>query len=123
MWTYVIRLGDMFDAGGEVIATGYSGKPEARNNPAMQDRRDVGPIPEGMYRIGAMIPRTEEHGPYVLPLEMVEGESFGRDGFLIHGDSGEHPGAASHGCIILPRGARLAIARSTDRMLKVVADG
>ena len=30
-------------------------------------------------------------------------EMFGRSEFLIHGDSLEHPGAASEGCIILPR--------------------
>ena len=36
--------------------------------------------------------------------------TFGRDSFLIHGDSSEHPGAASRGCIILPRNIRDQIA-------------
>src|ERR1035438_5538324 len=29
--------------------------------------------------------------------------TFGREGFLIHGDSVQNPGTASHGCIILPQ--------------------
>jgi hypothetical protein len=46
---------------------------------------------------------------------------FGRDGFLIHGDSVEHPGTASHGCIIMSRAIREAIAQSDDHELNVVA--
>ena len=62
------------------------------------------------------------HGPFVLRLTPAPtNEMFGRDGFLIHGDSIEHPGSASHGCIILPRAIREAIAKSDDDTLHVVA--
>jgi hypothetical protein len=44
-----------------------------------------------------------------------------RTGFLIHGDSIEHPGTASHGCIIMPRAIREAIAQNDDHDLNVVA--
>jgi hypothetical protein len=46
---------------------------------------------------------------------------FGRTGFLIHGDSLQHPGRASNGCIILPRPIRDRIAASGDDQLTVVA--
>ena len=44
---------------------------------------------------------------------------FGRDGFLIHGDSIVHTGQASQGCIILPRSIREQIAASEDDELEV----
>jgi len=46
--------------------------------------------------------------------------TFGRDGFLIHGDSVRHPGDASEGCIILPRRFRERIWTSEDTDLEVV---
>ena len=63
------------------------------------------------------------HGPYVLPLTPdPENLMYGRDGFLIHGDSITNPGSASEGCIILPRSARTMIAASGDNRLEVVGD-
>ncbi len=38
---------------GKEVGTGYSGKAKARNNPAMQNQKDVGPIPIGDYLITA----------------------------------------------------------------------
>lgn len=107
---------------GEVAASGYSGAGEGKNNPAMQDVCNVGPIPQGLYYIGP--PRdTEEHGPYVLPLiPFPENDMRGRGGFLIHGDSIKSPGTASEGCIVLGRLYREAIYKSNDRVLKVVPE-
>jgi hypothetical protein len=47
-------------------------------------------------------------------------DTLGRDGFLIHGDSVENPGTASHGCIILPRAVRDQISASGDKQIQVV---
>ena len=104
----------------ELIATGYSGADDGKNNPAMQKIHNKGPIPIGAYTIGA--PRnTMTHGPFVLPLTPDdENEMFGRSGFLIHGDSVVHPGTASEGCIILSRQIREQIWNSGDRELEVV---
>jgi hypothetical protein len=121
MWIWKQAAGELWRAldGDPVkVSDGYSGHGHGRNNPAMQAVHDFGPIPQGTYSIGAMRD-TEAHGPCVLPLSQVAGESFGRAGFLIHGDS--HTGDASKGCIILPRTVRLAIAQSDDRLLRVVA--
>lgn len=117
MWTYFSKTGELADAEGQVVASGYSGHGAGRNNPAMQGVVNVGPIPAGTYAIGSARD-TEAHGPVVMPLVMVSGESFGRGGFLMHGDNWAHD--ASEGCIILDRPARLRVAESADRVLKVV---
>jgi hypothetical protein len=36
---------------GDLIGTGYSGKGKGKNNPAMQDVKDIGPVPAGLYEI------------------------------------------------------------------------
>jgi hypothetical protein len=121
VWLYQQKTGKMLKPTGELLATGYAGFGAGKNDPDMQTVRDIGPIPQGTYYIGA--PRdTPTHGPFVLPLTPDESNKmFGRAGFLIHGDSVEHPGEASKGCIILPRSARNAIAASDCKVLKVVA--
>ena len=48
--------------------------------------------------------------------------THGRSGLLMHGDSKEHPGSASHGCVILPRSVREEVWQSGDRDLEVVAE-
>jgi hypothetical protein len=121
MWTYEQRSGNIFKADGELVATGYSGFGDGKNNPAAQDEPNIGPIPCGAYTIGFPIDRAGgPHGPFVLPLRPDPGnEMHGRSGFLCHGDSIDHAGSASHGCIILPRAVREAIAASGDNRLTV----
>jgi len=119
-WTYQQSTGLMTDAGGSVSVYGYSGAGEGKNNPAMQDQHNVGPIPCGRYTITGPecthgVPcgdchgiQTHHHGPLVLRLTPdPSNEMFGRAGFLIHGDNQTH--TASEGCIILPRTIREAI--------------
>lgn len=118
-WTYEQATGRMLHDG-ERVAIGYSGAGDGKNNPAMQDVKNVGPLPCGLYTIDAPVD-TVTHGPYVLRLEPYpENEMFGRAGFLIHGDSVVHPGTASEGCIILGRAIREKIWLSGDRQLEVV---
>lgn len=120
MWTYKQSSGEL-SLDGQHVANGYSGFGEGKNNPAMQDVPDVGPIPVGQYTIGPSYHDTH-HGPVVMHLcQHAQNEMFGRDGFLIHGDSVEHFGSASHGCIILRRDIREQISASKDRQLTVVA--
>ena len=49
-WTYAQRTGDLQQDGKQVSA-GYSGANEGKNNPAMEDVPDVGPIPRGDWTI------------------------------------------------------------------------
>lgn len=118
-WIYEQLTGELWHNDG-LIATGYSGTGEGKNNPAMQDVQSVGPIPQGLYKIGE--PRdTATHGPHVLDLTPdPDNEMFGRSEFLIHGDSKSNPGTASKGCIILSRTVRDYITATKDPQLVVI---
>jgi hypothetical protein len=119
MWTYQQADGKLF-RGDELVGQGYSGFGEGKNNPALENVADVGPIPRGRYHIGPP-EDTAAHGPHVMRLSIEPGTvSFGRDGFLIHGDSCVHPGSASHGCIVVERSVRDLISGSGDSELQVV---
>lgn len=123
MWGWHQGSGELW-RDDRMYATGYSGYGEGKNNPALQGVPNVGPIPRGSYTIGPpeAVTVPGPHGPFVLRLTPLPGtDTEGRDGFLIHGDSTEHPGGASHGCVILPRLVREQIAASGDTHLVVVA--
>lgn len=125
MWTYVQQTGELIDREGLVVGRGYAGFGAGKNNPDMQDVPNLGPIPTGDYRIGAVRDaKGGPHGPYVLPLiPHSANQMYGRLGFLIHGD-GTRPetmGRVSQGCIIQQRAVREKVAKSGDRDLQVVA--
>lgn len=122
-WVYAQSSGILADPSGAPRGIGYSGHGEGVNETDYQNVPDVGPIPEGSWHISEPID-TESHGPFVLPLSPLAGtETFGRSGFLIHGDEVEAPGQrlASRGCIILPRAVREAIWSSPDHTLEVIS--
>ncbi len=121
-WTYAQKTGEL-QKDGKLVATGYSGAGVGKNNPEMQKIHNVGPIPEGDWKIVGPPVNTAEHGPFVLKLEhTTDTQTFGRSGFLVHGDSKESPGCASQGCVILPRAVREQVWNSGDRDLEVVAE-
>jgi hypothetical protein len=121
-WTYAQKTGDL-QQDGKHVSTGYSGASEGKNNPAMENVHNVGPIPRGDWTIAGPPVDSKDHGPYVLKLNPAPStETHGRSGFLMHGDSKAHPGSASHGCVILPRTAREEVWQSGDRDLEVVAE-
>lgn len=120
MWTYRQRTGQLFNQFGNLIHAGYSGHGEGKNNPALEHVHNVGPIPQGRYSIGFPFD-SSSHGPFCLRLAPLPGtDTFGRDGFLMHGDSIQHPGEASEGCIIMPRNVREEVYFSDDKILHVV---
>jgi hypothetical protein len=122
MWTYHQASGCLEDADGAIAGTGYSGHGPGVNNPALQNDPDVGPIPQGFWTISPSF-SSPTKGPVVMDLmPNAATETFGRSGFMMHGDSVEHPGAeeASLGCIIMARSIRQAVAASADKELQVV---
>lgn len=124
MWLYDSSTGALKqsrkDGSYELVHTGYSGFAEGKNHPQLQAVPNEGPIPHGAYVVTEPYD-SPTHGPFVMRLLAQRGtDTFGRDGFLIHGDSIEHPGAASHGCIIMPREVRNRIHASNDILLVVV---
>jgi hypothetical protein len=122
MWTFRQNDGVLLHDG-TVIATGYSGYGAHADHPADESLKNLGPIPEGAYTIGApeYVDATGPHGPFVLPLTPSAGTTlFGRGNFLIHGDNAEGNHTASQGCIIMPKSVRVLIAQSGDPDLSVV---
>lgn len=121
MWVFSQTTGQIFKAT-ILVDTGYSGHGEGLNNPDMENVADVGPIPCGDWLIEGPPKDSPTHGPYTLRLEPAPNTiTYGRSGFLIHGDEKENPGQhlASHGCIILPRATRSRIWQSGDTLLNV----
>lgn len=121
-WLYDRRTGNLWQmqTPPSVVAKGYAGKGDHKNKPESEGIENEGPIPGGLWTIIALLEKTPDHGPFVLRLLPNEGtKTFGRDGFLIHGDSISAPGTASLGCIILPRAAREKIWQSGDIQLVV----
>lgn len=126
-WTYSQTSCELRSPDGSVVGKGYSGHDSGYNNHDAQNQRDVGPAPVGRYAIGPSF-RHQNAGPVTMRLTPLPGtDVFGRDGFMIHGDSAEHaanPGphnSISHGCVILGRPIRDTIDASGDKTLVVTA--
>lgn len=118
-WTYSQSSGLLRSPLGEAIGLGYSGHAAGVNNPALQEVKDVGPIPQGRWTIGAASD-LPHFGPLVMVLTPdALTDTFSRDGFMIHGDNAAMDHSASCGCIILSHEMRATIAKSTDRALVV----
>lgn len=119
MFEFSQSTGEMTQNGGAMVdgSKCYSGTGDGRNNPDMEDTPDVGPIPQGKYRIGPAFD-GEHMGPMVMRLVPLPGtDMLGRSGFFVHGNDKKND--ASHGCIVAPPLVRAAIARSQDRILVV----
>lgn len=117
--TYSQSTGRWWDEAGVLLTVGYSGAGAGKNNPKQQAERNVGPIPRGLYTIGAPYNSTNV-GPFAIPLTPSMHNALGRTHFLIHGDSLKSPGDASKGCIILPRAIRELIHARNCRLLLVI---
>ncbi len=117
-WEYSQHTGRLYHDG-NFVGLGYAGRGSGKDNPATQMQVGIGPIPRGIYTVGP--PFTHPHaGVYTLRLTPQPGTvTFGRSGFMMHGDSIEHPGQASDGCIIQNLSVRRRVWESGDRTLKV----
>jgi hypothetical protein len=120
MFTYQQSTGKVFAGDGSLLGIGWSGQEAGKNNPAMQDVANVGPLPRGRYTIGAAY-----HHPKLGPVTMdltpdPANEMFGRADLRIHGSKEGDPEHSSEGCIIQERPEREVIAASSDRDLIVV---
>lgn len=119
MWTYQQANG-ILSHDGIYEGMGWAGRGAGRNNPAMQNVPNVGPLPKGLYKIGPAY-----HHPKLGPVTMnltpaPTNEMFGRADFRIHGASEDDPENSSEGCIIQIRMVRELIDASPDKDLEVV---
>lgn len=120
-WLYSVSTGNFADPSGIFQGKGYSGQPPHTNDRDSEFLKNEGPIPEGLWQAVELIPESATHGPFAIRLEpYAHTVTYGRSGFMIHGDSIEHPGYASDGCIILDRELREMFWASEDHDLEVV---
>lgn len=119
---YRQSTGEMTD--GVFIAIGYSGNGPGLNNPAMEQVRCVGPLPQGTYTIQPAVV-DEVLGPVAMRLEPTESNAmYGRADFFIHGDNAAMNHTASEGCIVLALPVRVSIAQAVllgNKELEVTA--
>jgi hypothetical protein len=120
MWTQEQSSGHLISPEGEVYAMGYSGHGAGVDNPADQNIPNVGPVPVGLYTIGAPVNGTHL-GDGAMPLTPdPTNVMFGRSGFWMHQDNVKHDESASEGCIVQILAVLQAVAASSDKRLQVV---
>ncbi|MGB8517035.1 MAG: hypothetical protein WCD45_04010, partial [Gallionella sp.] len=102
MWIFEQSTGKLYSKAGVCVATGYAGgncgkNPEGKNNPAMQNVKSIGVLPQGIYSQGTPIIQSKL-GPFAIPLIPDPANiMFGRGSFFCHGDT-TPSGNASEGC-------------------------
>ncbi|MDW8847853.1 DUF2778 domain-containing protein [Erwinia sp. MMLR14_017] len=116
-WEYNQSTG-VLSHNGAFFAKGYSGVGSGENNPSMEREKSTGPIPKGHYRIAGSHDTVTK---VTIILQPVLGtNTFGRDGFRIHGGKKSGAHTASQGCIIIDGvSRRQQIVNSSDTILVV----
>ena len=119
---YDQATGHITDEGENLLAVGWAGNGDGKNNPAMQDVHNTGPLPQGLYEVADWEHDHNGLGHDVVALHQVEGETFGRDDFFIHGPSvnPDHYGQESKGCIVVPREDRLKLEAMKPAYVRVI---
>lgn len=97
------------------VEEAYSGAQGYINNPLATALPSKGPIPFGLWRIGAPV-EHKRLGPVALPLEPVT-YAGKRSAFLIHGDNSLMNRTASKGCIIAARAVREWVRDNFDHLI------
>jgi len=113
-------MGRDFDASGMFVG--------GKNNPAKEGVKGVGPLPGGLYTadwlelVHAIVGKFAIH---LKPDATTEARivAYGREpaSFFLHGDSYEHPGEASDGCIVQALNVRQQFWNSGDHRIEVIS--
>ena len=125
MLTFSSKTGEL-KRDGVLIGRGYAGAGAGKLNPDMETVPDVGPLPRGKYSVQVItihgIPADYERkkAPVFRLTPHADTNTFGRAGFLIHGDSVSAPGTASQGCIVVGRDIREDVLKKRDAELEVI---
>lgn len=114
------KAGTLTFSDGHVEHGIWSGHGDAANDPSREREKMIGPLPAGDYKIGP--PRQDGHlGPFVMNLDQISGESYGRGDFRNHGDvANDTTHSASDGCVISGYSVRVRVNQDADRLLRVV---
>ncbi len=123
VWTFAQSSGIIYTPKYEPLVMAYAGHGEGKNNPALQDKHRIGPLPIGFYIIEEPKDDTQV-GKYAMRLTpLPENNMYGRSDFFIHGDNPEHIGESSDGCIVAGPTYRTRIWTDTPlvHLLQVIA--
>jgi hypothetical protein len=126
---FQITAGEITQDDGTVITdqafAGNDSRPEVnpdhiqgRNNPAYVALHKIGPLPPGVYRFGPW-GHHPGLGDHVASLTQIEGETYGRNAFYMHGASSVDPLNSSEGCVVVPHGPRVQIEQMDPDTLTV----
>jgi hypothetical protein len=107
-------------------------KIHGKNNPLAESEHCIGPTPKGLWRFGEWAFTPEDVARLGYPahlglitchLTQIGGESYGRDGFYVHGPSSDPAlyGQESEGCQVMLHNYRVAIAAMLPDTLTVTA--
>jgi hypothetical protein len=136
LWTYEQATGKLRNPNGDVTGIGYAGRDfdsagkfvGGKNNPAKENIENVGPVPCGIYAADWMDLVHVVVGKFAIHLTPDQTTKariavYGRQpfSFFIHGDSFEHPGASSDGCIVQTLRVRRQLWDSGDHVLQVIS--
>lgn len=120
MFTYEQSTGRLTQ-NSHFVGSGWAGQREGRNNPAMQDVHNIGPLPQGRYKIGKAYIHPHLGSVTMDLIPDPSNQMFNRSDFRIHGSAFEHPELSSEGCIIQGYSVRCYIDQGTDKDLEVIA--
>jgi len=118
-WVYKISVHKFYLNGVYQFDASYAGRPGFKNDSAYECVKGKGPLPRGTYTIGAAFYHHKTKAYTMRLTPYPENPMCGRDGFMIHGNSGAHPLSASDGCIILDFRYRKIINENRDKILVV----
>ena len=85
------------------LVAGFAGREAGRNAPDRQCEKSIGPVPRGDYAM-RIVAHPRFKAPAIRLDPSPQTELCGRSGFFIHG------GTESHGCVILDKPSRDAVA-------------
>lgn len=102
-FTYHQSTGEFF-FGPTLLGKGHAGNGAGLNNPLLQDKHNVGPLPRGRYTI---LPEQSSPQLGIVAMQLnphLDNQMFGRSAFFIHAPE------FSEGCIVQDLGTRCTIA-------------
>lgn len=107
-----------------ILGSAYAGQPPYVNDPTAINLKALGPLPIGLYDIGAPIDLPDSVGSFALPLTpSASNQMYDRGGFYWHGANAKKDvdGAqlSSDGCMVSPLPERQMGA--TFQQIQVVA--
>ncbi len=121
-WTYWQSTGVLRSFDGALEFAGFAGHDAGFDNPELQAKVNLGPLPRGQYSLAAWFDHHPVVGLCAIELTPLPGtDMLGRSGFFIHGPELAHPLESSHGCIVVGNcNTRQSIWAQGDRLLTVV---